>query len=267
MSELEQLQTSLMRYLLNPGSETAADCLAFVEDTSVTDSQGLNATQRLGIYANAYRLRLREVMDTDHEMLGLYLGDDLFEQMVTGYIGWYSSDHTSLREYCNRLPEFLRQDAFFAQHPILADLASFERRLFDAFDAADAERADLSALSQIEPAQWPELQVRFHPSVQLCHYATNAVESWQALKHNQTPPAPEAGDIRYWLMWRNRERVTEFSSLHHWQYRLIEGFLQGENLSRQCEVLLDTFDAEETPGQVVTALQAWLEMGIVSRFS
>ncbi|MBM96112.1 MAG: DUF2063 domain-containing protein [Oceanospirillaceae bacterium] len=262
MSELERLQDTMMRYLLQPDADNEADCLQWVDD-----QHGLAAPQRLHIYANAYKARLREVIDTDHEMLGLYLGDELFEQMVSGYLAAYQSPYTSLRQYCDRLPEFLRQDSFFSQYPILSDLAGFERRLFDAFDAAESDRVPVNALEGIAANHWPILKVRFHPSVQLCQFQSNAVESWQALKHNQEPPAPRLGESRYWLLWRNQERVTEFSSLQYWQYRLMAGFLNGDDLSQQCELLLDTFDENETPGQVFAALQAWLEMGIISHFS
>lgn len=260
MSELERLQDTMMRYLLQPDADNEADCLQWVDD-----QHGLAAPQRLNIYANAYKARLREVMDIDHEMLGLYLGDDLFEQMVTGYLAAYQSSYTSLRQYCDRLPEFLHQDPFFSQYPILSDLARFERRLFDAFDAAEGERAEQAVLEQIPPQQWPGMGVRFHPSVQLCEFQSNAVESWQALKRGIAPPEPYWGQAHYWLLWRNRSRVTEFISLSFWQYRLIQGFLGGSNLAEQCDVLLDTFEANETPAQVLGAFQSWLEMGIISR--
>lgn len=262
MSELKRLQDSMMRYLLQPDTKNEAECLQWVDD-----QHGLAPQQRLNIYANAYKARLREVIDTDHEMLGLYLGDDLFERMVTGYVDFSPSSHTSLRQYGDRLPEFLQQDAFFAQYPLLSDLARFERHLFHAFDAAESDRADSVALAQIPPESWPGLQVRFHASAQLCAFSTNAVESWQSLKQNQAPPSPVSGELRYWLLWRNRERVTEFISLQFWQYRLIDGFLKGDTLASQCDVLLDTFAMNDVALQILGALRVWLEMGIISRFS
>ena len=42
------------------------------------DSEAFRNT-RLGIYRNAYRLRLIEVLGNDYEVLRKYLGDELFD--------------------------------------------------------------------------------------------------------------------------------------------------------------------------------------------
>ncbi len=253
-----------MAYLLSADESSQQHLLPWVQD-----QQGLPVTQRMGIYANAYRSRLREVIDTDHDVLGLYLGDALFDRMVTGYIAVQHSPYRSLRHYCDQLPDFLTQDEFFSQYPVLADLALFERRLLTVFDAADSERATLEQLQSVAPERWPRMQLTFHPSVQLLTLTTNAVESWQALKQEQAPPAPEHNEdapTRFWLLWRSRDRITEFVSLMPWQHRLMSGFIKGDNLAMQCEGLLTYFGADDVANQIFGALQAWIEMGIVRAF-
>lgn len=262
MSQLQQLQQQFMAYLLtNAGSESptdAADLTAHIKDQA-----GISATIRMQIYANAYRIRLTETLETDHEILGLYLGDDLFEKMATGYIARQPSHFTSLRSFADNLPDYLAEDNFFSQYPIIADLARFERRLLSAFDAADTHRANFSELQNLPAEQWPSCQLRFHPSVQLFQCNSNAVETWQALKRQQTPEAANYQAKRAWLLWRGDTRLTEFISLSEYQVNLLTGFINGATFAQQCEAMLAFFDADTAPMQVLQALQAWFQMGLI----
>lgn len=266
ISELKKLQDDFMQYLLCPNQNTGEQFHGWVDEQA-----GLPAVQRMQIYANGYVLRLRETIDTDHELLGIYLGDDLFDKMVEGYVRAHPSTYRSLRQFADALPEYLAKDEFFGQYPLISELAAFERRLISAFDAADSELAGFSELQAIPPQQWPAICFRFHASVQIFRCQTNAVETWQALKQKQTPPQPEmpadvqsgVGALRTWLIWRGHERLTEFMSLSPSQHALLLGFLEGNNFSEQCESMLEWFTAEEAPMQVLQALQAWFQMGII----
>lgn len=276
MSDLKKLQESFMSYLLAEASTKDIEGVdagveffkpaEFIDRIAQQDGdkeKGIDANLRIQIYANAYRIRLKETIETDHEMLGLYLGDELFDRMVAGYVSHYPSSYRSLRTLCDNLPRFLEEDEFFCQYPIISQLAAFERRLLNAFDAADSERAEFAQLQVLQPEHWPSVTFRFHSSVQLYHCESNCVESWQALKAGEAPPAPDYEGKRVWLLWRGAERLTEFTSLSLDQYVLLDGFLKGNNFSEQCELMLEYFDADQVSGKVFEALHAWFQMGII----
>lgn len=258
ISELKKLQDDFMQYLLNPSQQSGEQFHQWVDEQS-----GLAASKRMQIYANGYVLRLRETIDTDHELLGLYLGDELFDKMVEGYVRAHPSTFRSLRQFADALPAYLAEDEFFSQYPQISELAAFERRLINSFDAADSEHATFETLQAIAPEQWPNICFRFHASVQIFRCQTNAVECWQALKQQQTPPEPEVGELRTWLIWRGQERLTEFMSISPSQHALLLGFLQGNNFAEQCQSMLEWFTEEDAPMQVLQALQAWFKMGII----
>ncbi|MEH6583996.1 MAG: DNA-binding domain-containing protein [Halioglobus sp.] len=264
---LRDTQSLFMDYLLAANTESESASLG---DKSaglaalIAAQGGIDVDKRMGIYSNAYRVRLVETIDTDHEILGLYLGDDLFEKMVGDYIAANPSSFHSLRLFCDALPAFLHNDDFFGQYPILADIANFERRLLNAFDAQESARATFSDLQAIEPQLWPGIQFRFHPSLQIFRCDSNAVESWQALKQDQTPPSPDYSGQRAWMLWRGPSRVSEFISLAPYQLALVEGFLQGNNFAGQCEQMLQWFDQEQATTEVLQAVQAWFVVGIIS---
>lgn len=259
MSQLAKIQQEFMQYLLSDAPNSGVVDIR----ARVSEQSGISAEHRLEIYANAYRIRLKETMETDHQILGLYLGDELFDKLAAEYINAHPSAAKSLRQFCDNLADFLRTDDFFSQYPILADLAQFERLLLAAFDAADATRASFSDLQALAPQYWPDCQLRFHPSVQIFSCQSNAVESWQALKADTHPDAPYYKRERHWLLWRNSDRLTQFESLSVSQHALLRGFIEGNNFAQQCDMMLAWFDEQTAPMVVLQTLQAWFDKGII----
>lgn len=254
---LASLQKTMMGYLIK--GET------IIEQSIVKQGNVSNKT-RLNIYKNAYQARLKEVIDNDHPILGVYLGDDLFDEMVSGYIHDSPSNYTSLRNYANQLPQFLANKLPFSQHPIISEMAQFERLLLDTFDAEDAQRYNKEDLQSLSPDEWPELTFRFHPSVQLTSFEWNSVESWQALK-KETSPDPATQKMNSWLLWRNTERLTQFRSLTEEEAILIRMILTGENFSALCEFLLNESEHDNVSMLALNYISAWLDDGILRSFS
>ncbi|MEW6999505.1 putative DNA-binding domain-containing protein [Colwelliaceae bacterium BS250] len=250
---LKELQNQMMQYLLHDDNT--------ISQQVVTQGNLTNKT-RLNIYKNAYKVRLKEVIDNDHQILGLYLGDDLFDQMVAGYIEKHPSNYRSLRNFADQLPQFLATQSPFNQHPIISELAHFERSLLIAFDASDAPRMTFSTLQNIAHQDWPQLTFQFHPSVQIAHFSWNTVESWQALKQESSPDAATTRKST-WLLWRNHDRLTEFRSLSEEEFMLISMILTGKNFSMICDQLL-TYATDSDAGELaLNYLSTWLEQGLL----
>ncbi len=255
MQDLRLLQSDLINYLVNKKQGFAR---------YITDGGPIDKQTRLNIYSNAYTLRLRGVIDTDHEILSYYLGDELFDQLVEDYINAHPSNHTSLRDFCSHIPNYLKTNAPFKNHPLISELARFEQTLLFAFDASDANTANILDLNKLSIEDWPNLKVRFHPSMQLFENNYNCVEVWQALKQQKTPPEVQKLNDSAWIVWRNKQRVTEFRSLEVSELESIKTFLKGGSLSDVCEQLLSHFPEEEVSKVAVTYLSDWLNHNQVS---
>jgi hypothetical protein len=234
---------------------------------SVADQGNIDAQTRLNIYRNAYQIRLKQALETDHEMLGIYLGDDLFELMANGYIETHPSNFTSLRQFGGRLPEYLKQTEPFNKHTILSELAFFERRLLDVFDAADAKRAPLSALRDIPPDEWPGMILRFHPSTQLFAAGWNSIESWKALKAGQEPPAAQLQEHAYWLLWRGEDLLSEFRPINEDEHMLLSLAIEGNTFAALCESLLSRHDEDRIGAISLDYISRWFEQGIIKEIN
>ena len=257
---LKQTQHVFLEYLMAPQNKSSQSLIELVADNgTVAPDIGMQ------IYANAYQCRLKETIETDHEHLCTYLGDELFEQMAMGFISAYPSHFRSLRDYCDALPTFLREDTYFSQFPILADMASFERRLLNSFDAADALRANYSELQALPAEFWPECNLRLHPSVQIFSCESNAVQCWQALKKEEAPCEADYSVNQHWLLWRSEERRTEFLSLKDYQLSLIKGVMKGNNFSELCTLMLDWTEPGQAPVEVLKSVKSWFDMQLIQK--
>ena len=256
MENLRRLQTELMDYITRKASHA---------EQYIAEGGLIDKAKRLQIYGNAYRVRLRGVIDTDHELLSFYLGDELFNKLVEGYIDAYPSHVPSLRDYCSHIPQFLKETEPFSEHPVIGELARFEQTLLFSFDANDAALATMADLSNIPVEAWPELRVRFHPGVQIFTTKTNCVEVWQALKVKNDPPTAINNNPVNWLVWRSPERITEFRSLEDNEYDAIHMFLRGSNLAEVCEDLLKNVPEEEVSQVAVGYIADWINRGVVAK--
>ena len=220
----------------------------------------------LDIYAHAYGARLREALDNDHRQLGRYLGDDLWDQLCTGYIAAHPSRYRSLRQFGDRLSEYLRTTEPFSDHPQIAELSAFERRLLDSFDAADAPYADRSGLQSLPSEAWPELRLRFQPSLQRYSAAWNSVEIWQALKDERTPPAAAPATSHEWVLWRDATRITRYRSLDVEEATGLDHFLSGGTFADLCELLMADHAAQSVPSVALQLMQRWAQEGWIAHW-
>lgn len=257
MSDLAALQREFYAYLRGgPIAPLAA---------RVIDRGPAPKTVRLGIYANAYGKRLAEALDADHAMLGRYLGDALWQRLCTDYIAAHPSHTRSLRWYGDALPQFLSDHDPFAQHPLLAELAGFERALLATFDAADADRVPWSALLALAPEHWPGLRLHFHPSMRRHHGAWNAVPVWQALTAGREPPPAQARQAAsVWLLWRDHQRITQFRAVADDEHAALTAMVdQGADFAAMCECLGEHLPPEQVPARALALLRSWFDDGLI----
>ncbi|UNK48213.1 DNA-binding domain-containing protein [Lysobacter sp. S4-A87] len=261
---LARLQRGLLAQVRGCGADGGADGGAERGIDGLLAHGRMPAALGLGIYSHAYGARLREALEHDHAVLGIYLGDALWERMCEGYIATHPSRVRSLRDFASDLPGFLASAEPFAAHPQLADLARFERCLLDGFDAADGERLAWDDLLALPEAAWPFLQPTLHPSFRLYQAGFNSVEIWQAIKAGQTPPAA-ATTHACWGLWRDEERVSRFRSLDSRERIAISHLLHGGGFAGLCEALATDLSLDDVPAAAIGYLQSWCAEGWLSR--
>lgn len=218
----------------------------------------------LGLYRDAYILRLIEFAENDHELLRAYLGDEAFDAMARAYATAHPSHTRNARYFCSSLPGFLREATPYREHPQLAELAALEKALNDAFDAADAVPLDAAALAAVAVEDWPALTFKPHPSVTRLNLATNAAAIWRALRAGTEPPAPYLLDEPARLIvWRQDQ--AKFRELNAGEALLWDEAAKGASFAGLCE-LAATYQAPESAAlHTASVLRGWIAAAFLAR--
>jgi hypothetical protein len=253
MSQLAKLQADFQAYIFD-NEKGASFKKRIVNDKKV------GVTKRLGIYSDGYRLRIIEALASAYPNLQAYLGDDLFNSTARTYIEQYPSTYRNMRWVGGQMSQHLNKQ--LPQHPLAAELATFEWALGLAFDAEDAPTLQVQDLAAIPPEAWGSLVFEFHPSMQLLALQWNAVAVWQALDNEGTPPTPVRVNESC-LVWRS-DLNSHYRSLDSQEYTAIEQVASGASFGDLCESLFDILDGAATQ-QAAQYLAGWLEAGIISK--
>lgn len=271
---LSQLQQQLLDYLLHNNTPIQQQLAQHPNDT-------ISPQTRLGIYRNAYQMRLIEALTDHYPSLALLLGDKTFQQLGLAYLADYPSQHYSVRYFGEQLSDYLIQSshhyhAYHADYPtdFLAEMAQFEWQLRYAFDAGDAPPLQLTDLQAIPMEQWSTLVFRLHPSLVRLDLTWNTATIWQALQtHNddstnhQTdetiPAAIKQEHPSAWRIWREANYRTFFRPLDVDEAWALDAILQQQNFADICSGLCEWVDEQYAPQRAVTFILSWLKDGLI----
>jgi len=224
---------------------------------------------RLGIYHNAYRLRLAEALRTNYPALHLALGDDDFNQLAQQYLDVFPSQHPSIRWFGDRLPVFLAQQVPYAQTPVFAELAAFEWALRHTVDASDADRVTIEHLQMLAPDDWAALAFDLHPSVNLLFFEWNVPGVYRSLVEPESDDdavSPQRSPCHF-LVWRNNDLLGCWRSVDPAEKSALDLVQNGNTFGELCERTADLFPQHDETASALRAatwLRQWVEEGILT---
>lgn len=230
---LPELQRQLVAAVLGPHEALAGSAVA----PCLRDSGPAQAGRRLGIYHNAYRARLAEVLADTYSKTLSYLGDELFDPLAREHAVRHPPQTRRLGRWGLDFPETLR--AHYPHNPELHELAQLDVDLRTCFDGPDVAALD-AALVAADPGHgWLHQAAPAHPSLRLRPITTNVVQLWQAIDADQEVPPPHAlAEPRVLAVWR-KGLQPHFKTLGPGEARLLQHLLAGQSLAEASAVLLD----------------------------
>ena len=255
MRDLASLQRAFQRHVYRPGRAMERAVLA---------TRRASAGRRLGIYADAYRLRLVEALGIDYPVLRELLGEERFNRATSELIAVLPSRHRNLRWYGGELADFLARSPRWRRPARLAEMAQFEWALGLAFDAADRALATIEDAARVPAADWPAMRIQLHPSVRLLHLRSNAPQTWLALSKGRTPPAAAMrARAAHWLVWRQGHEPY-YRALPADEAWALAAAAKGRNFGALCEGLRKHVGDAHAAQRAARLLKGWLGEGLVS---
>ena len=256
--ELVHWQEATQKAILSPGSDLTAQLARLLRVGEASPQQ------RIGVYIDAYVLRLAEALRTNYPAVHQLLGDNEFERMACRYLATHPSSHTSIRWFGQHLSRYLRTEPPYANIPSIAELAEFEWALRHTIDAADAELITLETLQAIGPESWATLTFSLHPALSILLFEWNSPQIWSALMADEQVPDPAPLSM-HWLVYRQPNLVTGWRSASILEIHALACIDRGGSFADLCEALdYESEDTDSIPLLAATFLKSWVEQGLVA---
>lgn len=260
MNALAELQRALQRHVLDAEDSGMARA---VEPFVAADARA-SAQRRLGIYAHAYRARLREVLLKDFPGLHALAGEETFDAIAHDYIAATPSHHPNARWYGAHVSQFLNDDSRWNAHTEFSEMAMLDWAFGLAFDARDARSVTFDELTALAPQDWPALRFALHPSLQRLSFAYNVAAIRRALDHGETLPPLERFDTpQPWAVWRH-DFTVRHRRLSDEEAALLALLAGGASFADLCEALAASHMPDAIALQAATLLRTWVADGWIA---
>ncbi len=219
---------------------------------------------RLGIYKNAYRLRLQEILASSYPILQRFLGEESFDKLCIDYIAVYPSHYRSVRWFGDQLFLFLQAHVKYKKKPYLAELAQWEWTSALAFDAANSSILQLEQMAEVKAELWETIKFKINPSSYRLNVFWNVVPIWQAMSDGKDPAKPKKNaEPVAWVVWR-KELVIQFSSMPNDEAFALDALIAGKSFGEICEGLCEFIDEQDVGLRAASLLKGWISNGLIA---
>ncbi len=246
--KLAQLQQNFIALLHNEANRIG---------TEVVEGGRIDVAARLHIYHHSYRARLLEVLQDVFEHTWGYLGDDAFAEMAGGYIEAQPSALRTLNRYGNGFSDYLRLQ--LPDDGEVAEIAQLDWMMRCAFDGPNRTPLTFTDLAGITQEQWASIGFNFHPTLAMHTLKHNAAGIWDALAHNQTPPAAAILNTDTIVtVWR-RDLRPHFMTIDTMEAEAITLLQSGMPFSAVCDKLQADYATINVVPALGTAMHKWVD--------
>jgi hypothetical protein len=258
-SSLADLQRAFQDYLLQSSDGFVA---------SVRDTKKASRELLLGVYRDAYTLRLIEVLGIDYPGVMAMCGPADFDYLARAYIAAHPSHHPSVRWFGAKLADFLSLTPPFSGTPAVAEMARFEWALGEAFDSVDAEPVQAEALMALPPDAWLTLRFTTLPSLQRLKLAFAVPQAYQQrddVEPGNLEVAREEQAPVEWAIWRP-QHLSLFRSLEPDEAALLGALIAGRTFPEICEAAAQFTDEAQATARTAALLRSWVEEGMIAGY-
>lgn len=224
-----------------------------------------SAEERLQVYANMYRLRVAEALESQFPRVARALGPEVFAEAAVAFVAAVPSRDPSLRWIGRAFPDWLAVHR--AHQPELVALARLEWARADVFDLADQPVLNVEDLRQLAPESFAQLPLRLIDAHRFVDAGGDALALWARLRDEAQSDAgagaPEAGSAGA-LVWRQDVAVYH-RGLAADERAALESLVSGTTFGLVCERLAVGRTDEEAATRAFGWLSTWALDGLLAR--
>lgn len=213
------------------------------------------AAKQLGVYVNAYRWRLFDIVAEDYPVLKAYLGEEQFDALINDFISAVPPQHFNVARYAALLPAYQRihtsHDAFSRE------LCVLETVIAQLADAEETEALTPEQLADITPETLIESRLYPRKALQLFAFSHPVNDYYKAVKEEiQLPAITQCASF---LAVFRHEDVVWRMDLEEQEYQLLSALFAGEKMG----VALGALD-ESAATHISEYFSRWMRNGLLA---
>ncbi len=213
------------------------------------------AEKQLGVYVNAYRWRLFDIVAEDYPVLKAYLGDERFELLINDFISAVPPQHFNVARYAELLPAYQQTHA---THDIFArELCALETTIAQLADAPETEALTPAHLVDMTPEMLMEARLYPRKALLLLVFGHPVNNYYKAVKEETLLPAI-APQPSFLAVFRHDDVVWRMD-LEEQEYQLLSALVAGSTVG----VALGTLD-ESAAANISEYFSRWMRNGLLS---
>jgi Putative DNA-binding domain len=228
----------------------------------IRSNRGLGGDERIDIYANAYFYRLLECLKEEYPATLTVTGSNDFASLTRDYLVWRPPSEPSIFYAGCYLADFLRNHSP-SKYPFLAELARLERATLESFHAPDVSILSDEAMRAIPAEQWPTIELRCHPGVEILRGEWRVSEVLSAIERGEkwAEPVRETNEI---IVWR-RGISVHYRILEVAETAALALVKKGASFAALSEVIATANPSSDPVALIGQLLACWLADEILVR--
>ena len=265
--DLKELQSLLYRLItavsgVAEGLAAEHDLGAGGLDAIVLGDDRLSSEARVDIYANMYFYRILDSLKEDFPATLAVLGDENFNNLVTGYLLEHPPTDPSITQSGSHLANYLRDHRMREDAPFIADLAKLERATVEVFLGPNAPTLDPDALRAVAVEDWPAMKLTLHPSAQILALDWQVSGLLRAVEDHRPWNPAEQGAIKV-LVWRANARVFH-RDLDPTEANALGAAAHSATFAEICDIVATTAADQDPVARMNQLLSRWLSNSLLA---
>lgn len=250
LREIQTLVSELFTSPLGPRALVASSERAQKATQLICEDEKASRLDRVSVYADAYYLRLKEILSDDFELLRAVVGEAEFHEIVCGYLAKFPSESPNAAVFGSKLATFIRDDR-------LHTIAALEWAIVESIHEPYLSETALNDLPALQE-QMGDVSFVVDPSVRFVHATFNVEDLW--IDRRDLSDVAEISVSEPWLVVRRGARgQTEFHRMSHAEREVYLLMAQSKSVEEIC----NSVDQSPEYEAAVASMGAWIQCGLI----
>jgi uncharacterized protein (UPF0276 family) len=213
------------------------------------------AEKQLGVYVNAYRWRLFDVVAEDYPVLKTYLGEERFDALINDFISAVPPQHFNVARYATLLPAYQQTHA---THDVFAgELCLLETAITQLANAEETEALTPEHLARLTPETLMESNLTPRKALQLFAFEYPVNAYYKAVKEDALLPTITQ-QPSFLAVFRHEDVVWRMD-LEEQEFELLSALFSGSTVGEALGAL-----DESAAANISEYFSRWMRNGMLA---